>query len=219
MIHTFEQGSDEWRQYKCGRISGSRLGDLMARGKSGPSATRKNYLAELVVERMTGTPTEHYTSREMQWGTDHEPEARALYEFERDTTVRQVGFIDHPSLADAGVSPDGLVGEDGAIEIKCPNTAKHIETLTARKIDRGYMLQMQWVMECDDRSWCDFVSYDPRMPTALQLCIIRVDRDNDTIHEIRKAVEVADREVNDMVLKLRQLIPNTNPTESVDNIF
>lgn len=205
MIHMFDQGSEEWRKYKCGRISASRIGDLMARTKSGPAASRKNYIAELVVERLTDEPTEHFTSREMMWGTEHEPEARGLYEFERQS-VRTVGFIDHPTINMAGASPDGLVGNDGAVEIKCPNTATHIETLRNRKPARGYIYQMQWVMDCAERSWCDFVSYDPRVKIPeLQLCIIRVKRDDAMIREIRSEVEKANGEIDEIIAELEKL--------------
>lgn len=138
----------------------------------------------------------------MAHGTEWEPVARALYEAEHDRVVDQVTFVDHPWIAMAGASPDGLIGDDGSIECKCPNSATHLETLFTRKIPRGYMLQMQWVMECAERKWCDFISYDPRMPEHLRLIVIRVDRDEELLKEIRAEVTKFLDEVDELVTKI-----------------
>lgn len=199
-----KQGTDEWRAARSGRITASRIADLMAQTKSGPAASRKNYLAELLVERLTCEPTENgFVSREMQWGTDHEPEARSLYEFERDVTVEEVGFVVHSVYSFTGASPDGLVSWDGAVEIKCPNTATHIETIRTQKVPERYYAQMQWVMECCGRLWCDFVSYDPRVKIPkLQLHIQRVERDAAYIERVIEEVKKADAEIERMVAEL-----------------
>lgn len=204
MIHDFPQRSDEWFQHRVGRVTASRISDLMAKTKSGPSASRKNYLADLVAERLTGKPRESFSNGAMQWGTDQEPNARATYEFMTDQMVTEVGFIDHPSIQMAGCSPDGLIGEIGMVEIKCPNTATHIETLLSGKVDGKYMKQIQFQLACAGREWCDYVSYDPRLPAEMQLWVCRVSRDAETIAEIEAAVVEFLAEVDDTVSKLRE---------------
>jgi putative phage-type endonuclease len=134
-------------------------------------------MAQLVCERMTNTQGESYNNAAMQWGTDQEPLARAAYEAVADVLVDEVGFVIHPTISNAGASPDGLVGDVGLIEIKCPNTATHIDTVLTDKVPAKYITQMQWQMACTQRKWCDFVSFDPRMPEGLQLFIQRVDFD------------------------------------------
>lgn len=178
----------------------------MATLKSGgEAASRKNYRAQLVVERLTGQPTESYTNVAMQWGIDNEPAARECYEFVTGRTVDQVGFIDHPVVANSGASPDGLVGDDGLVEIKCPNTATHIEYLLAGVVPSDYIKQMQWQMACTGRKWCDFVSYDPRLTLNLQLFIRRLDRDEKLIAEMEAAVLTFLGEVDATVDKLNQV--------------
>lgn len=182
------QGTEEWRLARVGKVGASRVADIIAKTKSGPSASRKNYAAELVVERLTGVPTEGYTNGAMQWGAEKEPEARAAYEFFRDVTVEEVGFIAHPSIAMAGASPDGLVGADGVLEIKAPNSAQHIDTLLTKAIPDKYLVQMLWQMACTGRKWADFCSYDPRMPGDLQLFVQRVPRDDKRIAALEREV-------------------------------
>ena len=200
-----EQRSEEWFQFRCGRVTASRIGDLMAKTKSGYSASRKNYLAQIVVETLTQTPTESFSNAAMQWGTDTEPYARDAYEMATGHIVEETGFVVHPDIELAGASPDGLVGADGLLEIKCPNTATHIETLLSEKIDRKYLLQMQWQMACTGREWCDFVSYDPRMPDNLKFHCARVARDADLINEIVDEVTSFLNEVATQVSQLTAL--------------
>ncbi len=183
------QGSEEWLQARCGKVTASRIADLMAKLRDGkPGASYHNYMAELIAERLTGSPKEHYTNAAMQWGTDHEPEARSAYEFFYDVEVVQVGFIDSPKLKMAGASPDGLVGDDGLVEIKCPNTATHIDYLLKKTVPGNYYKQMQFQMSCTDRKWCDFVSYDPRMPEKLKMLTMRVERDDDFVLEMETEI-------------------------------
>lgn len=170
-----EQRSTEWFTARLGKVTASRVADVIAKTKTGYSTSRENYMAQLVCERMTGTQGESFSSVAMQWGTDQEPLARAAYEAAKDVLVDEVGFIVHPTIINAGASPDGLVGDDGLIEIKCPNTATHIDTLLSKKVPSKYIAQMQWQMACTGRKWCDFVSFDPRMPDGLQLFIQRED--------------------------------------------
>lgn len=183
-----EQGTPEWHQQRLGKVTASRIADLTAKTKTGWSTSRANYMAELICERLTGVPTESYTSAAMQWGTEQEPHARAAYEFMQDCTVDPCGFIEHPSIAMTGASPDGLVGTDGLVEIKCPITATHIETLSGGTVPGKYLAQIQWQLACTGRQWCDWVSFDPRMPAAMQLFVQRIERDVKAIAEAEKAV-------------------------------
>ena len=182
------QGSDEWKQARLGRVTASRVADVIAKTKSGYGASRANYMAELIAERLTGVPAEKYTNAAMAWGTATEDEARAAYEFQAGVVVETVGFVAHPDIENCGASPDGCVGADGLLEIKCPNTATHIDTLLGQAIPAKYATQMLWQMECTGRKWCDFVSYDPRLPGTMQLFVKRLDRDDERLAEIRAEV-------------------------------
>mgnify|MGYP000358377392 FL=1 len=173
-----DQRSDEWFAARLGKVTASRVADLMAKTKSGPSASRGNYMADLIVERLTGIRPEGFTNAAMIWGTETEPQARAAYEFLTDAEVVEDGFVLHPIIADFGASPDGLIGDVGLLEIKCPNTAAHIETLLTGEVPGKYVTQMQAQMACTGRAWCDFVSFDPRMPGDMQLFVRRVARDD-----------------------------------------
>lgn len=198
-----DQRTPEWFQIRAGKVTASRIGDLMATTKTGYSASRANYMAQLVCERLTGLPQESYSNAAMQWGTDQEPIARAEYEALRSVFVDEMGFAIHPTIENAGASPDGLVGEDGLIEIKCPNTATHIETLLSGEPDAKYVKQMMWQMACTGRAWCDFVSFDPRMPENLRLFIKRVQRDDKLIAEIEGEVRKFLAELEEKVQKLK----------------
>ena len=195
------QGTEQWFEMRRGKITASRISDIMASGRGGkPSATRENYLIELALERVTGNVTEDgYTSHAMRRGTEVEPIARAEYEISTGYDVDQVDFVDHEYLANTGASPDGLVRKDGMVEIKCPQPKAHLETLRSREIDRKYMLQMQWQMECADRQWCDYVSYNPDFPERLRLVVSRVKYDEPMVLQIRDAVEQAEREITELV--------------------
>lgn len=197
-----EQGTPEWIEARCGRLTASRIADAVARTKSGWGASRANYMAELIAERLTGCPTEAFTSLDMRWGIEKEPEARELYGIMHGLTPRQVGFVLHPRLDWAGASPDGLIGEDGLIEIKCPKTATHIDTLLGAPIDDRYVKQMQWQMLCTNREWCDFVSYDPRMPAEMQISVQRVTREEALIRSLETDVIAFLAEIEDRVARL-----------------
>lgn len=199
------QGSEEWHAMRLGKVTASRVADVIAKTKSGYSTSRANYAAQLIVERLTGTPTENFTNAAMQWGKDMEPEARTAYEFYRAEEVEQVPFIDHPTIGDSGASPDGLVGVDGLVEIKCPITATHIETLTGRSAPAKYITQMQWQMACTGRKWCDFVSYDPRMPESMRFFCTRIDRDNQMIADLETEVIKFLSDVRSKVDELKSL--------------
>lgn len=205
-----EQGTTEWFEARLGKVTASRVVDVVAQTKSGYSASRANYMAQLVVERITGKVEESYSNAAMAWGTEHEPMARAEYEIQRGVMVNEVGFVPHPRIGNSGASPDGLVGDKGLIEIKCPNTATHIETLLTRKIPEKYLCQMYWQMACTGREWCDFVSYDPRMPDHLKLCIIHVSFNTERIAELETEIEKFLNEVDVKVEKLINLTEATN---------
>lgn len=182
------QGSPEWFALRVGKVTASRVADVIAKTKTGWGASRANYMAELIAERLTGEPSEKYTNAAMAWGTDKEPDARAAYEFFRDAQVVEVAFIDHPTIGMTGASPDGLVGDHGLVEIKCPNTATHLDTLLSQSIPGKYVTQMLWQMACTGRQWCDFVSYDPRLPEAISLFVKRVERDDKEIADLEAKV-------------------------------
>lgn len=200
------QGSPEWFALRCGKVTASRVADIVAKTKTGASTSRTNYAAELIAERLTGVANEGFTSSAMQWGTDQEPIARIAYEFMNDVDVEQVAFVIHPRIEDSGASPDGLVGSDGLVEIKCPNTATHIETLTKAVIPAKYITQMMWQMACTGRQWCDFVSFDPRLPESMQLFVKRVPRDEAVIAELEAEVKTfISEEVEAKVSALRKI--------------
>lgn len=200
-----EQGSPEWHAARCGVVTASRVADLMAKTKSGWSASRANYAAELIAERLTGAVAESYCSPAMQWGRDHEAEAARIYAFERGIELSPIGFVLHPTVNRSGCSPDRMAGDDGLIEIKCPNTATHIDTLLGASIDGKYIKQMQWQMACTGRAWCDFVSFDPRLPVEMQQHVTRVVRDEAFIAEIADAVRDFIAEIDAREAKLREL--------------
>ena len=204
------QGTEAWHRQRIGKATASRISDIVAKTKSGYSTSRANYMAQLVVERMTNQVAESYTNAAMEWGTEQEPFARAAYEGKTGILVDEVGAIDHPTIPMSAASPDGLVvdidnGSLGCLEIKCPNTAQHISTLLGEEVAKKYYDQMQWQMACTGRYWCDFVSFDPRMPKELQLFIKRVPRDDKYIGELEGEVIQFLAEVDDKVNKLNQL--------------
>lgn len=199
-----EQRTPEWFAQRLGLVTASRIADVMAKTKSGPAASRANYLAQLVTERLTGQLTEGFQSPAMAWGTEQEPHAIAAYSARTGVLVDEVGFIRHPTL-EAGASPDGLVGEDGLIEVKSPNTATMLEYIEDRAIPTRYRLQIQWQLAVTGRDWADFVAFDPRLPDHLQLLVIREPRNTDLILEITAEVERFLAEVNRKVNHLKEL--------------
>ena len=199
------QGSPEWFGARLGRVTASRVADVIAETKSGWGAGRANYMAQLVAERLTGEVAETFSNAAMKWGTEMEPEARAAYQFYRDALVVEVGFVPHPRIAMSGASPDGLVGEVGLVEFKCPNTATHIETLIGQAVPGKYITQMQWQMACTGRQWCDFGSFDPRLPEDMRLFVRRVDRDDALISDLEAKVSAFLAETDAKVEALTRL--------------
>jgi putative phage-type endonuclease len=199
-----EQGTAEWLQERCGKVTASRIADLMAKTKTGWGASRANYAAQLIAERLTGCVAASFTNAAMIHGTETEPEARRAYEFFVDRDVQLVGFVSHPTINMAGASPDGLVAEDGLLELKCPNTATHIDTLLSGAVPEKYVKQMMFQMACTGRQWCDFASYDNRMPERMRLFVKRVHRDETALAEIEAAVTEFLTEIEVTVSALRE---------------
>jgi putative phage-type endonuclease len=199
------QGSDAWFAQRLGKVTASRVADVIAKTKTGYSASRDNYMAQLVCERMTNTVAESFTNSAMQWGTETEPLARAAYEAHADVLVDEVAMITHPTIEAAGASPDGYVGSEGLLEIKCPNTATAIDTLLSQTVPSKYIPQIQWQLSCTGRQWCDFVSFDPRLPKELQLFVKRVPRDDAYIQMLEEEVVGFLEELNVKITKLNEL--------------
>ena len=193
-----EQRSEEWFKARLGKVTASKLSDVMATTKSGESAYRRTYRHQLVTERLTGKQTEIYINQAMQHGMDTEDEARDFYVF-KYADVEEVGFIDHPTIDMAGASPDGLVGDDGLIEIKCRQPQNHTETLISHQIPSRYKLQMYWQMACTGRKWCDYVSYCPSFPESLKMVVIRLQWDDEQIKLLEESVTKFLTEVEDTV--------------------
>jgi putative phage-type endonuclease len=209
-VQTFEQRSPEWFSARLGKVTASRVADVIAKTKNGYSTSRENYAVELALERITGNRQESFTNAAMQWGTDQEPFARAAYEAAYGILVEEVGLVPHPTIAMAAASPDGLVGTNGLIEVKAPNSATHLKTLLSGKADSRYIPQMQWQLACTGREWCDFVSFNPRFPEHLQLAIYRVNTDAQKIKELENEVSQFLTEVDLIVEKLNGITVPSN---------
>jgi putative phage-type endonuclease len=199
-----EQRTEEWFAARIGKVTASRVADVIAKTKTGYSASRDNYMAQLICERLTGQKGESFTNAAMEWGTQTEPLAKSAYENARNLLVKEVGFINHPRIEMSGASPDGLVAEDGLVEIKCPNTATHIDTLLSGKVPTKYITQMQWQMLCCQRKWCDFVSFDNRLPEHLQLFVQEVEFDQEYCAMLEKEVIQFLAELDSKVAKLKE---------------
>jgi putative phage-type endonuclease len=212
-----KQRTSAWFEARLGKATASHMGDIMTKTRSGSYGTGGlNYMTALLCERLTGEVAEYYVSGPMQWGIDQEPYANSEYELRTDSMVLAEGFVDHPTIPMSGASPDGLVDDDGLIEIKCPNTATHIKHLLGESIKPEYMLQMQWQLDCTGRAWCDFVSYDPRLPENLQMVITRVDRDEDLIAEIRQEVVSFLSDLEKLEGKLRDRMTRPAGSEQIE---
>lgn len=199
-----QQQSEEWFTARIGRVTGSRVKDVMAKGRGKePSATRRNYMMELLCERLTGNRAEGFTSSAMQRGTELEPFARMAYELDRGLMVVETGLVLHPSIDGFGASPDGLSGSDGLLEIKCPNTATHIATLQSGRHDPQYEWQMLAQMACTGREWVDFVSFDDRLPESLQYACFRFERDDSRIRDMESEIRAFLEELDELELDMR----------------
>lgn len=205
-----EQRTDEWFSARLGKVTASRVADVIAKTKSGYSTSRANYMAELVCERLTGVRGDFYQNAAMVWGTEQEPNARAAYEAAKGVLVVETGFVPHPTITMAGASPDGLVDDDGLVELKCPISATHIDTLLSGTIPGKYVTQMQWQMACTGRQWCDFVSFDPRMPENMQIFMQRIDRDDVMISKLEAEISLFLSELDEKVKTLTSTYGDKN---------
>ncbi len=206
-----EQQTEQWFTDRLGKVTASRLADVLAKTKTGYSASRANYMTQLVLERITKTRAESYSNAAMQWGNEQEPFARAAYEAHTGQMVEEVGFIQHPDIEDAGASPDGLVGDDGMVEIKCPSSSTALECWLihaqgGNPVYARYYAQMQFQMRCADRSWVDYVVFDPRMPAKAQLFVFRVQRNAEFLKIAEDEVITFLTEVDIKVAALKQII-------------
>lgn len=200
---TVEQGSDLWHQLRLGHVTASGIADLMAKTKTGESESRRKYKVKLVAERMTGKTQESYSNAAMEWGVEQEQYAAMAYELKNNILLDKTGFWLHPSIKWLGVSPDRLVGNDGLVEIKCPNTTTHIDYILDDVVPARYYKQIQCQLWVTNSQWCDFVSYDPRLPEENQLFIKRAYPDEVFIHEMESEVLRFLDEVEQMINKLK----------------
>jgi len=200
------QNDAGWMQERAGKFTASRSSDLMAKTKSGPSASRSNLLVLLAVERLNGQCVETYRNAAMDRGIELEAEARDAYSFDRGVAVDECGFIPHPTLPNCGASPDGLVGDDGLLEVKCPaSMQKHADALRTGAHAQEYKWQLQHQLMTTGRAWVDAVSFDPRFPEGLQLAVKRVMRDEKAIIELAQEIIMAEAEVLAIVAELESL--------------
>lgn len=207
-MNDIEQRTEEWFAARLGKVTASKVSDVMAKTKTGYSATRESYMTQLVCERLSGQKAESFTNAAIQHGIDTEPLARSAYEAYADVMVEEVGFVQHPRIEMAGASPDGYVGLFGCIEIKAPQTSTHIETLLTEVIPARYYAQMQFQMACAQRQWCDYVSFDPRIRQDLQLFVKRVEFDPEYVAMLEKEVTQFLEELDTKVSKLNNLKVN-----------
>lgn len=191
------QRSEAWFEARLGKATASRCSDILAKIKSGEASTRRNYRIQLVCERITQTLTDHITTRDMEWGTEQEPFARAAYEAHTGNFVDECGAIPHKTIEMFAASPDGLVGKDGLIEIKCPRPATHIEWLLDGRVPTQHKPQMIAQISCTGRKWVDFVSFDPRMPEHLRLFVVRFTPSPKEIEEVESQVSTFLAEVEE----------------------
>lgn len=203
IIRDIEQGTDEWKLLRLGKITASKLSDVISNGRgSAPSKTRAAYMLQLAAEKLTGEPQDSFTNQYMEWGNECEPQARAMYEFDSGNEVEEVAFVEYSDHF--GVSPDGLVGENGLLEIKCPKTTTQIERYLKGEFPTTYKPQVQGQLLATEREWCDFLSFDPRIATSAQYFCIRVYRDEEYIKDLNLKIDQFANELNEMMEKLKQ---------------
>lgn len=206
-MQDIEQRTEEWFAARCGSLGASQIADAISKSKDGKAfgSTSANLRAKLVVERLTGIQEDSFKTAAIQHGIDSEEAARLAYEAHTGAFVTEVGLYKHPAIEGAHASPDGLVGDDGLIEIKCPNSATHIDTLKTEKVPTKYLYQMQWQMRCTDRQWCDYVSFDPRLPENLRLFVKRIPRDDALLAKLEAEVMLFLKGVDDDVATLQSM--------------
>lgn len=202
IIESIEQGSQEWLELRLGKVTASKFSDVMTNGRGGkPSATAKSYMIKLVAEILRGEPMPFFENEAMRWGTETEPQARAMYELKNNVDVKEVAFVELNDFV--GVSPDGLVGHDGLLEIKCPTTETQIKRfLDNTGLPKEYDAQVQGQLWVTGRDWCDFVSFDPRIDVEASYIQTRVYRDEEYIAKLEEKVTAFVEEMKLMINKL-----------------
>ena len=201
-----EQRTQEWFDARLGKVTASRVADVIAKTKTGVSTSRQNYLTQIVTERLTGKKADGgYINQAMQDGIDREEAARSLYELKYGE-VKEVGFIDHPTVAMSGASPDGLIDDGrGVLEIKCPIETTHTTTLMTDKVPSKYIPQIQWQMAVTGARFAHFVSYNPNFPDNMVLFVKQLDRDDEYIKMLVDEILTFTKEVDETILKLKEL--------------
>jgi putative phage-type endonuclease len=202
MVVIMEQRTEEWYKSKLGNVGASRVADVIAKTKSGYSTSRRNYMMELILQRLTGKQADSFFSADMQRGIDLEPVAISVYEMQKDVSVKPVGFIMHSKIERSGASPDGLINDDGQIEVKCPKPYNHLQTLLGNNPPNQYIPQIQWQLACTGRDWCDFISYSPDFDLNMQIKIIRVPKDNEYILMLENEISLF---VDEMILLEKEI--------------
>jgi len=201
-----KQRTDDWWNARRGQVGASRVYDVCTGGKG---ITRQNFMDELICLIVTGQK-DNFTNQYIEWGIDQEPKARQMYEIVTGNDVAEVGWVCHPHLHRTGASPDGLVSDDGLLEIKCPASKTHQAFILNDKIAKKYIYQMQWQMECTGRKWCDFASYDPRFPDPLKIKIQRVNFDKELVEKITENVVTFVNELEEKLAHIRELQEKAN---------
>ena len=203
IITSVEQGSEEWLELRLGKVTASRLSDVMSKGRgNAPSKTRASYMLQLAAEIMTGKPEDSFSNKYMEWGNECEPQARSMYEFDSGNDVDQVAFVEVDDYF--GVSPDGMIGDDGLIEIKCPKSTTQIDRFLKGEFPKEYKAQVQGQLLATGRKWCDFVSFDPRINGNASYFCIRVERDEEYLVELQTGIDQFVSELVEMINILKE---------------
>ena len=202
IIESCEQGSEEWLSMRLGKVTASRVKDVLSKGRGNtPSKTAESYMMELIADVLTGEPKPFFENDAMRWGTETEPQARSMYEVNNDfVSVKEVAFVEHNEFI--GISPDGLVGDDGLLEIKCPNTTTQLKRALSGDYSADYKAQIQMQLWVTERQWCDFVSFDPRLDCSAGYLQQRVERDEEYIEEMKTKVYAFVERMNELIDQL-----------------
>lgn len=198
------QGTDAWFAMRLGKVTASRVADVMAKTKTGVAASRQNYLIELALQRVTGVFEQGFTTQAMQDGIDREAQARVLYEVTTGEFVDQAPFVDHPTIQGFGASPDGLVNTNGLCEIKCRGNSGHWEVIKTNEIPKKYWIQQQAQLSCTGREWNDYVGYNPNFPDKSKLYVQRVYRDEAFIADMEAQIKQFLIEVEEEVKLMKE---------------
>ena len=202
IIETCEQGSAEWLSLRLGKVTASKVSDVLSKGRgSAPSKMSETYMIELIAEVLTGNSKPFFENDAMRWGTETEPQARAMYAVNNDfVDVKEVAFVEHNEQI--GISPDGLIGEDGLLEAKCPNTTTQLKRALSDDYSADYKAQIQMQLWVTEREWCDFLSFDPRLDCEAGYLQQRVFRDEEYIEEMKTKVYAFVEKMNEIIEQL-----------------